>query len=123
MLIYDGCLPIMAYVLASVGIRWRRRGRIREVGMRCDECGIALFEAGDVAPAGVYTRVDDGSFRRVTLERAGPLPASFDGHVAEYRAAATCVCERRHAAVALTVSARGRAPEKPVNVGERASSL
>ena len=22
MLIYDGCLPIMAYVLASVGIRW-----------------------------------------------------------------------------------------------------
>ena len=106
MLIYDGCLPIMAYVLASVGIRWRRRGRIREVGMRCDECGIALFEAGDVAPAGVYTRVDDGSFRRVTLERAGPLPASFDGHVAEYRAAAgACVCERRRAAVAVAVAA------------------
>ena len=74
--------------------------------MRCDECGTALFEAGDDVPAGVYTRVDDGSFRRVTLERAGPLPASFDGHVAEYRAAAgACVCERRRAAVAVAVAA------------------
>ena len=78
--------------------------------MRCDECGIALYEAGDVVPAGVYTRVDDGSFRRVTLERAGPLPASFDGHVAEYReAAAVCVCERRHAPIA----ARNDAPIAP----------
>ena len=85
--------------------------------MRCDECGTALFEAGDDVPAGVYTRVDDGSFRRVTLERAGPLPASFDGHVAEYRAAATCVCERRHAMGIVQASAGG------VARGESSSSL
>lgn len=83
--------------------------------MRCDECGISLYEAGDVVPAGVYTRVDDESFRRVTLERAGPLPASFDGHVAEYRAAAaTCVCERRHAPAAVHAAARNDAPIAPI---------
>ena len=82
--------------------------------MRCDECGISLYEAGDVVPAGVYTRVDDESFRRVTLECAGPLPASFDGHVAEYRAAAaTCVCERRHAPAAVHAAARNNAPIAP----------
>lgn len=70
--------------------------------MRCDECGTALFEAGDIVPAGIYMRVDDGSFRRVTLEQRGSLPASFDGHVAEYsNAAASCTCERRHAAIVL----------------------
>ena len=78
--------------------------------MHCDECGIALYEAGDIVPAGVYTRVDDESFRRVTLEREGPLPASFDGHVAEYRvAAATCVRERRHAPTAVHAAARNTA--------------
>jgi hypothetical protein len=93
--------------------------------MHCDECGIALYEAGDVAPAGVYTRVDDESFRRVTLERTGPLPASFDGHVAEYRAAAaTCVCERRHAPTAVHAAARDAArndaltaPIAPITTG------
>ncbi len=88
--------------------------------MRCDECGTALFEAGDVAPAGVYTRVDDGSFRRVTLEAAGPLPASFDGHVAEYRATAgACICERRRA-VTVAASAVGEMLAAPA---ERQNSL
>lgn len=65
--------------------------------MRCDECGIALFDAGAIVPAGTYVRVDDRSFRRVTLQQRGPLPASFDGHIAEYRSAtASCLCERRH---------------------------
>jgi len=65
--------------------------------MRCDECGIALFEAGAIVPAGTYVRVDDRSFRRVTLQQRGPLPASFDGHIAEYRSeAASCLCEGRH---------------------------
>lgn len=116
MLIYDGYLRIAAYLSAMLS------ARIREVSMRCDECGTALYEAGDVVPAGVYARVDDGSFRRVTLERAGPLPASFDGHVAEYRTAATtCICERRHAAVVIPASigsAMLDAPEK-----ESSSSL
>ena len=52
--------------------------------MRCDECGIALFKAGAIVPAGTYVRVDDRSFRRVTLQQRGPLPPSFDGHIAEY---------------------------------------
>ena len=70
--------------------------------MRCDECGIALFEAGATVPAGTYVRVDDRSFRRVTLQQRGPLPPSFDGHIAEYRsAAASCLCERHHASVTM----------------------
>lgn len=68
-------------------------------GGTCEECGTRLYQAGDTAPAGAYLRVDDGSFHRVILPSAGPLPASFDGHVARYRAAAApCVCERQHAA-------------------------
>ena len=70
--------------------------------MRCDECGIALFEAGAIVPAGTYVRVDDRSFRRVTLQQRGSLPPSFDGHIAEYRsAAASCLCERRHAVMPI----------------------
>lgn len=73
--------------------------------MRCDECGTALYEAGDVVPAGVYARIDDGSFRRITLKRQGRLPASFDGHIAQYRSAAgSCRCERRHAAAIVLAS-------------------
>ena len=40
--------------------------------------------------------MDDGSFHRLDLSAAGPLPASFDGHVAQYRvASAPCVCQRQ----------------------------
>ncbi len=64
--------------------------------MHCDECGTVLFEAGDVVPPGEYLRVDDGSFTRVVVARRGPIPASFDGHVASYRhAGAACACRRR----------------------------
>ena len=70
--------------------------------MRCDECGTALYQAGEIVPAGAYMRVDDGSFRRVRLGRRGALPASFDGHVAEYcRSTAPCACERRYIATVL----------------------
>lgn len=63
---------------------------------QCDECGTELFAAGERVPAGVYLRVDDGSFHHLELAAGGILPASFDGHVALYRAgAAPCVCERR----------------------------
>lgn len=63
-------------------------------GDECEECGTHLFQAGERVPAGAYLRVDDGSFQRVSLPATGPLPASFDGHVALYRAAAaSCVCE------------------------------
>jgi hypothetical protein len=80
--------------------------------MRCEECGTALYEAGDVAPAGVYVRVDDSSFRRVTLGHRGPLPASFDGHIAEYRdAAGSCGCERRNVAAVVFASSRGESPK------------
>ncbi|HEY7849786.1 MAG TPA: hypothetical protein VIC27_06950 [Ktedonobacterales bacterium] len=62
----------------------------------CDECGACLFQAGELVPAGAYLRVDDESFQRVSLVSNGALPASFDGHVALYRAAATpCACELR----------------------------
>lgn len=64
---------------------------------RCEECGTPLFQAGQRVPAGIYLRVDDGSFQRLRLVSSGILPASFDGHIALYRAAAApCACERRH---------------------------
>lgn len=66
--------------------------------MHCEECGNAVYQAGETVPAGVYMRIDDGSLRRVALTRPEPLPASFDGHIATYRSAASaCACERRHA--------------------------
>ncbi|MFI5274194.1 MAG: hypothetical protein ACHQ4H_14260 [Ktedonobacterales bacterium] len=78
--------------------------------MRCTECGDPLYRAGEVVPAGAYLRVDDGSFRRIELAQSGPLPATLDGHIGEYRSAATsCGCARRaathgnrHAMIAVT---------------------
>lgn len=78
--------------------------------MRCEECDTPLYEAGEMAPPGVYARVDDGTFRQVTLERAGPLPPSYDGHVAWYRAAAApCRCE--HCAAVAAVERANETPE------------
>ena len=62
--------------------------------MKCEECQQALWKAGDIVPAGAYARVDDRSYRVVTLEQAGPLPASFDGHTALY-CSSTCRCAVR----------------------------
>ena len=56
--------------------------------MLCDGCQAPVWKAGEVVPAGTYVRIDDESYRKVTLWQAGSLPASFDGHVAYYRAAA-----------------------------------
>lgn len=65
----------------------------------CDECGARLYQAGEWVPAGAYLRVDDESFQRLSLIANGRLPASFDGHVALYRAAAMpCACERHRRA-------------------------
>lgn len=67
----------------------------------CDECGTPIFQAGQFAPPGAYLRVDDDSFRQVEIATGEALPASYDGHIALYRAAATpCACQlRRHAGV------------------------
>jgi hypothetical protein len=59
--------------------------------MKCEECQQELWKAGEIVPAGSYARVDDGSYHIVTLEREGPLPATFDGHTASYCASA-CRC-------------------------------
>lgn len=59
--------------------------------MQCEECQKPLWKAGEVVSAGTYVRVDDRSYRAVTLEREGSLPATFDGHVALYCTAA-CGC-------------------------------
>jgi hypothetical protein len=61
---------------------------IKEDAMLCEGCQAPVWKAGEVAPAGVYVRIDDDSYRQLTLKQDGPLPASFDGHVALYRAAA-----------------------------------
>ncbi len=47
-----------------------------------------VWKAGELVPAGTYVRIDDESSRQITLFMAGPLPASFDGHVACYSVAA-----------------------------------
>lgn len=62
---------------------------------RCEECQTLLWKAGEIVPAGIYTRVDDRSYRAVVLEQEGPLPATFDGHIALYCTSA-CAC-RDHA--------------------------
>jgi hypothetical protein len=62
--------------------------------MKCDECQQALWKAGEIVPAGTYARVDNRSYHLVTLEQAGPLPASFDGHTAWYCSSA-CRCATR----------------------------
>lgn len=69
---------------------------------QCEECGAHLYQAGERVPPGAYLRVDDGSFQTVRLSSEAALPASFDGHVALYRAAAAqCACERRQAVARL----------------------
>lgn len=67
--------------------------------MRCEECGVRLYEAGEVARPGIYMRVDDELHGVVTLDVAGPLPASLDGRIAFYHAVAptyTCAACGRH---------------------------
>lgn len=55
--------------------------------MQCEGCQVPVWKAGEIVSAGTYVRIDDESYRKVTLQQAGPLPASFDGHIACYRAA------------------------------------
>ncbi len=62
--------------------------------MRCDECQMPLWKAGEIVRAGTYVRVDDKSYQTITLDQEGPLPATFDGHVALYCTAA-CRCRDR----------------------------
>ncbi len=62
--------------------------------LRCEECQMPLWKAGEVVPAGTYVRVDDRSYRAVILNQEGPLPATFDGHVALYCTSA-CACRDR----------------------------
>lgn len=63
-------------------------------GQHCEECGMRRYRAGDQVSAGTYLRVDNGSFHRLDLSVAGPLPTSADGHVGQYRiAAAPCMCQ------------------------------
>lgn len=54
--------------------------------MQRDEHQIPQWKAGEWVPAGTYVRIDDVSYKVITLQQAGPLPATFDGHVALYRA-------------------------------------
>lgn len=63
-----------------------------EIAMYCEECQMRLWKAGEVAPAGVYVRVDDQSYRTVVLESEGYLPATYDGCVALYCVSA-CRCK------------------------------
>lgn len=65
-----------------------------EEHLRCEECQMSLWKAGEVAPAGTYVRVDDRSYRAVILNQEGPLPATFDGHAALYCTSA-CACKDR----------------------------
>ena len=65
-----------------------------EVRLRCEECQMPLWKAGEVVPTGTYVRVDDRSYRAVILDMEGPLPATFDGHVALYCTSA-CTCRDR----------------------------
>lgn len=67
-----------------------------EFSASCEECGARMFQAGEVAPPGAYVRVDDESFRRVEVGAGERLPASYDGHIALYRLAASpCACQLR----------------------------
>ncbi|HET9921309.1 MAG TPA: hypothetical protein VFQ30_15800 [Ktedonobacteraceae bacterium] len=67
-----------------------------EVQLRCEECQIPLWKAGEIVAAGTYVRVDDDSYRVVILNERGPLPATFDGHIALYCVSA-CTCKNRAA--------------------------
>ena len=55
--------------------------------MWLNESEVRVWKAGETAPTGVYLRLDNRSYQRVVLLHEGPLPASFDGQVALYRAA------------------------------------
>ncbi len=79
----------------------------REERMWLDETQFPLWKAGEVVPAGVYVRIDDRSYHRVRLEQDGPLPASFDGQIACYRAAPAFEQGRRKSG-----TARASAPRK-----------
>lgn len=50
-----------------------------------DDDGELLYTAGETVPAGHYTKVDASYPSEIILEVGGPLPPSFDGHVAMYR--------------------------------------
>lgn len=70
--------------------------------MDIEENGMQLWQAREYVPAGIYLRVDDHSYRAIVLEQPGPLPASYDGHIAHYcQAPAMCLLktpsEKSHA--------------------------
>ena len=71
--------------------------------MQRDEYQIPLWKAGEFVPAGTYVRVDDLSYKVVVLRQDGPLPATFDGHVALYRAS-TPVSSAQHPSVRTHLS-------------------
>ena len=52
--------------------------------MFSEEYQMYVWKAGEIVPAGTYVRIDDRSYRTITLNSLGPLPATFDGHVALY---------------------------------------
>jgi hypothetical protein len=66
--------------------------------MQYDEYYTPLWKAGEVVPAGTYVRVDDRSYKVVTLQQKESLPATFDGHVALY-CASTPVSSALHPSV------------------------
>lgn len=52
--------------------------------MFSEEYQMSVWKAGEIVPAGTYVRIDDRSYRTIILDSPGPLPATFDGHVALY---------------------------------------
>jgi hypothetical protein len=82
--------------------------------MQCEECQLPLWKAGEVAPTGTYARVDDQSHHLVRLDQEGPLPATFDGHVASYcTAARICACMEHANQTLATSGTRNRRTEGP----------
>jgi hypothetical protein len=73
--------------------------------MHCDECAAPLWRAGESAPPGEYARVDVVTPTIVRLRAHERLPASFDGHIAVYRALG--------GACTHTCKPDGAAPERP----------
>jgi hypothetical protein len=56
----------------------------RRFAMFSEEYQLHVWKAGEIVPAGKYVRIDDCSYRPIMLDEPGPLPATFDGHVALY---------------------------------------
>ncbi len=80
--------------------------------MKCEECGMVLWRAGEVVPAGMYMRVDTPVHSVVSLDQAGPLPASLDGRVALYHLVAvgyTCPACGRQGSAQTSESGRSSA--------------